>query len=311
MGRLDTVARRRFGSRSAVSETAQQSRPVLTDVQGPSAYGGGARRFFSLLWLISVTDFKLTFLGTILGYLWSLLRPLMLFGVLYVVFTKVFRFGGAVPHYPVFLLMNLMLFNFFLEATDRSVESVLKQETIVRKMQFPRMVIPLSVVLTSFFNLCLNLVVVFGFVVASGVEARWTWLLFPLIVAGFVVLAAAVGAILSALFPRYRDVRQIWAVAGTIFFYGSPILYPVSFVFSAGYQFQLLINPIAPLLEQANIWVIDPDGPSPEPGLPGLSVVDAAGSIWGWLGPGLVAVGLCVFAVWIFNREAPRVAEEL
>jgi ABC-2 type transport system permease protein len=285
-----------------VSATAEPTRAPLTEVGGPSAYGGGTRRFFSLLWLIAVTDFKLTFLGTILGYVWSLLRPLMLFAVLYVVFTKVFRFGDEVPHYPVFLLMNLMLFNFFLEATDRSVDSVLKQETIVRKMQFPRMVIPLSVVLTSTFNLSLNLIVVFGFVVASGVEPRFTWLLFPLIVVGFVALAAAVSMILSALFPRYRDVKQIWAVAGTLFFYGSPVLYPASFVFDAGYQFQLLLNPIAPLLQQANIWVINPDA---------LSVVDAAGSIWGWLGPGIVFAALVAFGFWIFNHEAPLVAEEL
>jgi ABC-2 type transport system permease protein len=296
-----------------MSTRAETPVPALTEVQGPSAYGGGARRFFSLLWLIAVTDFKLTFLGTVLGYLWSLLRPLMLFGVIYIVFTQVFRFGDEVPHYPVFLLMNLMLFNFFLEATDRAVESVLKQETIVRKMQFPRMVIPLSVVLTSFFNLCLNLIVVFGFVVASGVEFRATWFLFPLIVAGFVVLASAVAMILAALYPRFRDVRQIWAVLGTVMFYGSPVLYPASLVFEAGFQFQLLINPIAPLLEQANIWILDPDGPSPsEPaGAAGLSVIDAAGSAWGWIGPGLVLGGLCVLAFWVFNREAPRIAEEL
>ena len=276
-----------------------------TEVQGPSAWGGGAKRFFSLLWLIAVTDFKLTFLGTVLGYVWSLLRPLMLFAVLYTVFTQILRFGDQVPHYPVFLLMNLMLFNFFLEATDRSVDAVLKQETIVRKMQFPRLVIPLSVVLTSFFNLCLNLIVVFGFILATGVEPRWTWLLFPLIVAGFVILAAAVATILSALYPRYRDMKQIWAVLGTLLFYASPVLYPASLVFDAGFQIQLLINPLALLLQQANIWILDPDGPD------GLSVVDAAGSIWGWLGPGLVFVALCVYSIWIFNRQAPRIAEEL
>jgi ABC-2 type transport system permease protein len=284
------------------------------EVQGPSAYGGGAKRFFSLLWLIAVTDFKLTFLGTVLGYVWSLLRPLMLFAVLYLVFTKIFRFGEEVPHYPVFLLMNLMLFNFFLEATDRSVDAVLKQETIVRKMQFPRLVIPLSVVLTSFFNLCLNLIVVIGFMLASGVEPRWTWLLFPLIVLGFVLLAAAVSTLLSALYPRYRDAKQIWAVLGTLFFYASPVLYPASLVFDAGFQVQLLINPLAPLLEQANIWMIDPDGPSAfgcTGACEGYNVVEAAGSIWGWLGPGLVFVVLCVLAIWVFNREAPRIAEEL
>jgi ABC-2 type transport system permease protein len=306
-----------------MSTEAQTRLATPVEVQGPSAYGGGARRFFSLLWLIAVTDFKLTFLGTVLGYVWSLLRPLMLFAVLYLVFTQIFRFGDQVPHYPVFLLMNLMLFNFFLEATDRSVDAVLKQETIVRKMQFPRLVIPLSVVLTSFFNLCLNLVVVLGFMLASGVEPRWTWLLFPLIVAGFVVFAAAIGTLLSALYPRYRDMKQIWAVLGTLLFYASPVLYPASLVFEAGFQIQLLINPIAPLLEQANLWMIDPDGPvaqscvdNPPPGTtasacPGYNVIEAAGSFWGWLGPGLVFVGLCVLAVWVFNRQAPRIAEEL
>jgi ABC-2 type transport system permease protein len=300
-----------------MSTEAQTRIPTPAEVQGPSAYGGGAKRFFSLLWLIAVTDFKLTFLGTVLGYLWSLLRPLMLFAVLYLVFTQIFRFGDSVPHYPVFLLMNLMLFNFFLEATDRSVDAVLKQETIVRKMQFPRLVIPLSVVLTSFFNLCLNLVVVLGFMLATGVEPRATWLLFPLIVAGFVLLAAAVGTILSALYPRYLDVKQIWAVLGTLVFYASPVLYPASLVFEAGLEIQLLINPLAPLLEMANIWMIDPDGPIAPSCNPdkevceGYNVVEAAGSIWGWLGPGLVFAGLCVFAIWVFNREAPRIAEEL
>jgi ABC-2 type transport system permease protein len=231
-----------------MSATTEPATPELEQLQGPTAWGGGARRFFSLLWLIAVTDFKLTFLGTVLGYVWSLLRPLMLFAVLYVVFTKIFKFGV---------------------------------------------------------NLCLNLVVVFGFVLASGVDPLWTWLLFPLIVVGFVILASAVAMILSALYPRYRDVKQIWAVFGTVLFYGSPVLYPASLVFDAGFQIQLLLNPLAPLLEQANIWVLDPDGPE------GLSVVDAAGSIWGWLGPGFVLVGLCAFAFWIFNRQAPRIAEEL
>jgi len=284
-----------------MSATAEPTDPVLTEVQGPSAYGGGARRFLSLLWLIAVTDFKLTFLGTVLGYVWSLLRPLMLFAVLYIVFTQVFRFD-EVDNYGVFLLMNLMLFTFFLEATDRSVDAVLKQETIVRKMQFPRMVIPLAVVLTSFFNLCLNLVVVVGFALATGIDPRWTWLLFPLILLPLVVLTAAVAMILSALYPRYRDVKQIWAVMGTMLFYGTPVLYPVELVALAGFQLQLLVNPLAPILEQARIWLLDPTAPS---------VVQAAGSVWGWIGPAIVFVGICVFAIWIFNREAPRIAEEL
>jgi ABC-2 type transport system permease protein len=287
-----------------MSSVAGIATPPLTEVEGPSAYGGGARRFFNLLWLIATTDFKLTFFGTVLGYLWSLMRPLLLFAVLYVVFSQVFRIGGDVPHYPVLLLFNLMLFNFFLEATGRSVDSVLKQENIVRKMQFPRMVIPLAVVLTSFFSLCLNMVIVFIFILASGVEPMSTWLLLPLILVVFVVFTAATAMILSALFPRYRDVGQIWAVLSSVFFYGSPVLYPASFLVSNAPEFDwvLLINPFAPLLEQAHRWIIDPTAPT---------VLQNAGSYWGWVGPGLVFVAVCAFAVWIFNRQAPLIAEEL
>jgi ABC-2 type transport system permease protein len=280
---------------------AEPTAPPLAEVQGPSAYGGGARRFFSLLWLISTTDFKLTFLGTVLGYLWSLMRPLMLFAVLYVVFTQVFRFGDDVPHYPVLLLLNLMLFNFFLEATERSVDAVLTQEAVVRKMQFPRMVIPLSVTLTSFFNLCLNMIVVFVFVLASGIRPTSTWLLFPFVLLAFVIFTAAMAMILSSLFPRYRDVGQIWAVLSTVFFYGSPVLYPAEAV-PTDFRFTLLLNPLAPVLEQARRWIIDPSAPT---------VVDAANSWLGWLGPGFVFVATCVFAFWIFDQQAPRIAEEL
>jgi ABC-2 type transport system permease protein len=285
-----------------VSVGTQAAAFPLRDVPGPSAYGGGAQRFLNLLWLVSTTDFRLTFFGTVLGFLWTLMRPLLLFAVLYFVFSKVFRI--ETPHYPVLLLLNLMLFNFFLDATNRSVESVLKQETVVRKMQFPRMVIPLSVVLTSFFTLCLNMVVVFAFILASGVEPVSTWLLLPFILLPLVVFTAAMAMILSSLFPRYRDVGQIWSVLGTVFFYGSPVLYPASFLVlnAPDFRWVLSINPFAPLLQQAQRWIIDPAAPT---------VVQNAGSYWGWIGPGLVFVAVCVFAVWIFNRQAPRIAEEL
>ena len=114
-----------------------------------------------------------------LGYLWSLLRPLMLFGVLLFVFTQIFRIGTDVPNYPVLLLFNIVLFGFFQEATTTAVTSVVAQEGIVRKTQFPRLVIPLAIVLTALFNLGLNLVVVFIFILAYGVDPMWTWLLLP------------------------------------------------------------------------------------------------------------------------------------
>jgi ABC-2 type transport system permease protein len=273
----------------------------LRDVRGPSALGGGWRRALELLYLIAVTDFKRTYFGTVLGYLWSLARPLMLFGVLLAVFTQVFRVGSQVPHYPVLLLLNVVLFGFFSEATTTAVTSIVNQESVVRKTQFPRLVIPLAVVLTSVFNLALNLVVVFVFILASGVGPMWTWLLFGVVLALLLVITIAVSMIVASLFPRFRDMAIIWTVAATVLFYATPILYPIDAVPDT-LRDVIVLNPLTSLFELARLWIIDPSAPGP---------ASAAGGFVHLL-PGIaIYMATCAFAVWIFNREAPRIAEEL
>jgi ABC-2 type transport system permease protein len=273
----------------------------LREVRGPTALGGGWNRSLDLLYLIAVTEFKKTYFGTALGYLWSLARPLMLFGVLLAVFTQIFRIGSLVQHYEVLLLFNIVLFGFFQEATLTAVQSIVNQEAVVRKTQFPRLVIPLAVVLTSAFNLGLNLIVVFVFILAFGVEPTWTWLLFPVVLALLFVLTTAVSMIVSSLYPRFRDMAIIWTVLATVLFYGSPVLYPIEVVPETLRDF-LLINPLTPLFELARVWVIDPGAAGP---------VEAAGGVDGLLAPMVIYAAVCVLAVWIFNREAPRIAEQL
>jgi ABC-2 type transport system permease protein len=275
--------------------------PELRDVPGPSALGGGWRRCAELLYVIAVNDFKKTYFGTALGYLWSLARPLMLFGVLLAVFTQVFRVGSQVPHYPVLLLFNIVLFGFFQEATLMAVGSIVGQEAVVRKTQFPRLVIPLAVVLTAFFNLMLNLVVVFIFILAFGVTPMWTWLLFPVILVLLVTLTTAVSMIVASLYPRFRDVSIIWTVFSTVLFYATPVLYPVEKV-PATLRDIILLNPLAPLFILARKWIIDPSAPSPS---------QAAGGTLQLLAPIALYAAICVFAVWVFRREAPRIAEQL
>jgi ABC-2 type transport system permease protein len=276
--------------------------PPLQKVSGPSALGGGARRFFDLLWLTAVTDFKRVYFGTVLGYLWSLMRPLLLFGVLLFVFTKVLRIGSEqVEHYPVFLLLGIVLFTFFQEATSTAVTSVVTQEGVVRKTQFPRLVIPLATVLTGAFNLALNLIVVFVFIFAFGVDPTWTWLLFPVAVAVLAVLTAAISMALSVLYVRFRDVAIIWIVVGQVLFYGTPILYPVDF--NGTYEHLMMINPLAVIFTQIRVWVLA------EPGAP--TITQAAGGVLGLLPAAAIFVSVCVFGAWIFRREAPRIAEDL
>jgi ABC-2 type transport system permease protein len=269
----------------------------LREVRGPSALGGGWRRSLELLYLIAVTDFKRTYLGTALGYLWSLARPLMLFAVLLTVFTQAFDLGDRVVNYPVLLLFNIVLFGFFQEATTQAVSSIVSQESVVRKTQFPRLVIPMAVVLTSLFNLAVNLVVVLAFLLVSGVDPTRTWLLFPLVLVALFAFTTAVAALLAALFPRFRDTGIIWGVTVTALFYATPVLYPLDIV-SGMLRDLLALNPLTPLFELARKWVIDPGAPAPSGGLPLLVAIG-------------VFVLVCLLAVWIFNREAPRIAEEL
>jgi len=278
----------------------------LQQVNGPSALGGGPRRFFDLLWLMSVTEFKRVYFGTVLGYLWSLIRPLLLFGVLLFVFTKVFRVGSEkVEHYAVMLLLGIVLFTFFQEATTNAVTSVVAQEGVVRKTQFPRLVIPLSTVLTAMMNLSLNLIVVLAFVFAFGVDPTWTWLLFPLALVALLTFTAAVGMALSVLYVRFRDVAIIWAVVAQVLLYLTPILYPINAFEEENqtYEHLLMCNPLSVIFTQIRIWILhEADAPS---------VLHAAGGWAGLIPATVIFFGVIAFGAWIFKREAPRVAEAL
>ena len=281
--------------------SAEPANLELREVPGPSALGGGRHRFFELLWLMSVTEFKRTFFGTVLGYVWSLMRPLLLFAVLLVVFTQIFKIGSEVPHYEVQLLFNIVLFGLFQEATGGSVGSVVGQEGIVRKTQFPRLVIPLSVVLTTLFTLGLNMIVVFVFMLAFGVTPMWTWLLLPVILAPLLVLVSGLSMLLSALNVRFRDVGIIWVVIATALNYGTPIIYPLTIVHGTLKQI-LMANPLTPIFQQADIWMIDPHAES---------IREAVHGPWPLLIGAVIYVAVCVAGVWVFNREAPRIAEQL
>ncbi len=279
----------------------------LRDVRGPSALGGGWKRFWELTFLIASNDFKRTYFGTALGYLWSVGRPLLLFAVLVEVFTHVFKLGSQIPHYPVFLLLNMVLFGFFQEATVTAVGSIVGQEGVVRKTQFPRLAIPAAVVLTAFFNLLLNLIVVLVFILGFGVSPMWTWLLLPVILLMLWVITLPLAMLLSSLYPRFRDLSIIWTVFATALFYATPVLYSFNNVESRSHTIARLIalNPLTPILELAHRWIIGPASSAP---YPGTAAVGGPGKLIAALGILLV---LIVVSVWAFNREAPRIAEEL
>jgi ABC-2 type transport system permease protein len=273
-------------------------------IKGPSALGSDWRRFVRLTWALATTDFRLKFFGSALGYLWQLMRPLMLFGVLYAVFSQL-GLGSDVKYYAVALLTGIVLFSFMSEATGQSVRSLSNRESLVRKIEFPRLAVPMAAVLTALFNLGLNLVPIFVFLLAAGGRPRWTWLELPLLVGALALFVLGISTLLSVLYVRFRDVEPIWDVMLQIMFYASPIFYTASIVREQASETVLrlmMCNPFGAIIQQMRHAVIDPSHESAASAM--------GGTAW-LLVPLLVIIGVVVIAYRIFDRAAPRIAENL
>jgi ABC-2 type transport system permease protein len=271
-------------------------------IKGPSALGGDARRLLHLSVTLAVMEFKLRFFGSVLGYLWQLMRPLLLFGVLYAVFTQFVKLGAGIQFYPAILLTGIVLFTFFSDATARSVTAVLDRENLVRKIEFPRLVVPIAVILLAYFNLVLNLLAVLVFVLLTGVDVRVEWLALPLLLIPLGMLASGLSMLLSALYVRFRDVQPIWEVVLQVAFYGSPILYVIEQLPENLQKPMVLFNPLSTILVQSRHWLIDQSAPT---------AADVAGGAEYLLIPAAIILGVFALGFWVFNREAPRIAEEL
>jgi ABC-2 type transport system permease protein len=278
-------------------------------IHGPRALTDEWGRFWHLTFNIARNDWKLRFFGSVLGYFWQLVRPMLLFGVLYVFFTVIAHVGrGEGPagdHYGAQLLGSIVLFNFFAESTNGAVRCVVDHEALVRKIQFPRMVIPLSVVLLAMFNLGLNLIVVLIFALASGVHPMLSWLELPLLIAMLTFLCCGVAMLLSSLYVYFRDMQPIWEVVTQVLFYSSPVIVPVTTVeekLSPALLHLYMINPLATVLQQFRHAMINHATPSAGELL--------GGTIW-WLVPIGIVVVVFALGFYVFNRTAPYVAENL
>ena len=280
--------------------------PVGREVKGPSATGDDPRRLWRLAYTLASTDFKLKFFGSFLGYLWQLVHPLMLFGVLYLMFSLALNLDQGVEYYPVALLLGIVLFSFLGEATGQAVRSLMQRESLVRKVDFPRLAVPMASVMTAVFNLALNLVPVVVFLLASGGAPQWGWLGFAAAAGVLVLFAFGLAMLLSVGFVRFRDVDPIWAVILQIMFYSSGVFFTFQAIQSHKHG-QLLVdillcNPFAMLLATARHWLVDASWEAPW---------DAMSSAWLMLVPIGIIIGVLVGGFLVFRRQAPLVAEDL
>lgn len=204
-----------------------------------------------LLKELTKTDFKLRYQGSILGYLWALLRPLMMFAILYVVFSKLLRIGNDIPHYPVYLLCGTTLWSFFTECTSQGIQAILVRGTLLRKISFPKYIVVVSSQLTAVINLLINLVVVVIFALINGVTPSWTWLMVLPFVLELYLLSLGIAFLLGSINVKYRDITSIWDVIVQALFYAVPVIYPISMVAntSALAAKVILLNPIAQCIQ--------------------------------------------------------------
>jgi len=202
------------------------------------------------------TDFKLRYQGSLLGYAWSLLRPLLIFVILYVVFVKFLKLGLGIPHYPIYLLLGIVIWNFFNEMTFQSLGSIVARGDLIRKIKIPRWIIVLSSSISALINLLLNLFVVLLFMFINHLDLLKTALWFPLIMVEVYVLALGLSFFLSAAFVKYRDVTYIWEVMMQAGFYITPILYPLTKINNITFQKLIMINPMAQAVQDSRYALV-------------------------------------------------------
>ena len=209
------------------------------------------RRNRVLLKELSKTDFKLRYQGSVLGYLWAVLRPMLLFLILYVVFSKILRFGADIPHYPVYLLCGTIFWNFFTECTNMGIQAIVMRGDLIRKLSFPKWIIVISTTSTAVINLLINIGVLVVFALINGVAPSWNWLLVPVSVIELYALALGIAFLLGSINVKYRDITSIWDVFIQAFFYAVPIIYPISMVAAVNTLAAkvLLLNPVAQAIQ--------------------------------------------------------------
>lgn len=216
------------------------------------------RRNRILLKELTKTDFKLRYQGSVLGYLWALLRPLMMFAILYVVFVKLLKIGNQIPHYPVYLLCGTTMWSFFTECASQGIQAIVNRGDLLRKISFPKYIVVVSATLTAVINMLINLVVVVIFALINGVTPTWSWLLIFIPLFGLYLLALGIAFLLGSINVKYRDITSIWDVLTQALFYAVPIIYPIAMVAETSSTAAkiILLNPISQCIQDIRYFLI-------------------------------------------------------
>lgn len=271
-----------------------------------------ARYRYSLILLRELvrTDFKLRYQGSVLGMMWSVLKPLMLFAIMYIVFVRFLKFGANIPHFAVSLLLAQTLWGFFQETASQGMMAIVGRGDLLRKIKFPKYIVVVSSSVSAFINLAISLVIVALFMLINGVPLRWTMLIFPIVVVELYIFSLGVAFILSSMYVKFRDICHIWDVFMQMWFYVTPIIYPISMIANAGTPAMMtiakviMLNPLAQIIQDAR-----------------YTLIGKTDTVWSLIGSGpwsllklipvLSVIAIFVLGVVIFKRASKTFTEEL
>ncbi|MBQ3296201.1 ABC transporter permease [Candidatus Saccharibacteria bacterium] len=256
-----------------------------------------------LLKELTKTDFKLRYQGSVLGYLWALLRPLMMFAILYIVFAKLLKIGNDIPHYPVYLLCGTTMWSFFTECTSQGIQAIVNRGDLLRKISFPKYIVVVSATLTAVINMLINLGVIIIFALINGVSPSWSWLLALPAILELYCLSLGIAFLLGSINVKYRDITSIWDVFVQALFYAIPIIYPISMVVSTSEVAAkiILLNPIAQAIQDIR-WSL---------------ITTTTDTTWNFIHnpaviiPPLIVILVLIFGAIIFRKKSKFFAEEV
>ena len=255
-----------------------------------------------ILRVIAGTEFKLKYADSALGYVWSVVKPLALFSVLYVVFGRFFKLGVGFEDYPLYLLIGIVLWTFFADATITTLPSIVGHGSLLRRLAFPRLIVPLSVTLTSGITFAVNLIPLAGFIAWNRFAPRLEWLLLIPLLLELFVFTLGVALILATLFVRFRDIGQLWDLTAQLLFYAAPIIIPVGFL-PPWAQPIAFLNPFVQIMQDVRAVIIAD--------LPVITASSVLAGKGGHLTPIAIAIATLVVGVYLFRRESPWFAERV
>jgi lipopolysaccharide transport system permease protein len=245
-----------------------------------------------LIKTLVVSDLKVKYANSILGFAWSLLNPLMMMLILYFVFSNVF--ASAQDNFILYILTGLLAWRFFMLGTTAALNSIVGKPSLITKIYVPREILTLSTALSALVSSTLEFVVLLPLLVIFGVGLHPTILAFPLIHLLYFALIYGVSLILASLYVYFRDLNQIWDVVLQLGVFASPVMYPISLV-PESYLPLYMLNPVTCIIGMYRDVFLSGT-------LPGLTEFAAAGAF---------ALAFLAAGTATFQRLSRRFAEEV